>query len=339
MNDEKNEKTLAEKLVLDLVEVTPIQKMSIGASLEIGAVQSLMEGLQHHRAVGSCLISEDGVFYAEWTPNHSDHTHRYLIKVRRKNVYVGYFPYDGRRPRLYGVHHTKQDVVKFLHRTHNPDLVAPELTLLTELNIPNIQVDPIGIYTKITHKQGNFYTRSIYGEFIKFAQCKFIPDGVTPTSGKWSSERDSTGFDMGNPKHPWYMFWGAATGYVQLYEGKMFCYLDGSIRFLTPEDESNIFRDFTDLDIVQGDLVAYEVRLPQNWDLNPFEAVNIDRYKIRADKMSIRIFEDKHYIIEDCTLTISHTEHGETTYQARKGEMLAVLPGTSRPFQKNEGRD
>lgn len=31
-------KPLSEKLILDLVPVTPIQKMNIGASLEIGAV-------------------------------------------------------------------------------------------------------------------------------------------------------------------------------------------------------------------------------------------------------------------------------------------------------------
>jgi hypothetical protein len=352
-----SQKPLAEKLVLDLVEVTPIQKMSIGASLEIGAVQSLMEGLKYHRCVGSCLISdwvnENGtLFYAEWSPNHSDHRHRYLISVVGENVYVGYFPFDGRKPRLYGIYHKKQDVIKFLHRTHDSTLSVPELTLLTELNISNIQfglVDP----STVTHKQGTFYTRSIYGEFVPLAQCVFTPSNpsgegiVEQTIGTWSDETDSTGFNMGDPKHPWYMFQGA-TGYVQLFEGKMICYPDGSIRFLLPGDEQNIFRDYTDLQIVQGDLVAYETTScpyhPDNLTQVVKEDFNIDRHHVSgcADKS---IYEMRNsslatlYFTEDCTLIITHPEHGETKYEALKGEMLALLPGTSRPFQKNEGRD
>jgi hypothetical protein len=350
------QKSLAEKLILDLVEVTPIQKMSIGACLEIGAVQSLMEGLQYHRCVGSCLISDwvkknSTLFYAEWSPNHSDHTHRYLVSVVGEDVYVGYFPWDGRKPRLYGVHHKKQDVIKFLHRTHNATLQVPEITLLTELNIPNIQfglVDPspIGVHTTIGHKQGTFYTRSIYGEFVPLAQCVFTPSNpsgegiVEQTIGTWSREVDSTGYNMGNPKHPYYMFQDAV-GYVQLFEGKMFCYPDGSIRFLNPLEEQTLFRHYTDLQVVQGDLVAYEVQLPdpQEWDVKPFERCDLDRHEVRSDKMSVLRFEDKHFIVEDCTLTITHPEHGETKYEALKGEMLALLPGTSRPFQKNGGRD
>jgi hypothetical protein len=379
-------KPLSEKLILDLVEVTPIQKMSIGASLEVGAVQSLMEGLQHHRHAASTLIKAGqtltsgaqswvtnqetfALFYAEWNPNHSEKTHRYLIDIRRgEEVYVGYFPYDGCKPRLYGIYHKKQDVIKFLHRTHDPSLNVPSLTLLTELNIPNIQfclVDPspIGAHTTISHKQGAFYTRSVYGEFVPFENNVI----ASPKMDDWASpgrawlpdrtddrtvvrdeknevikvyKNDSTGFNMNDPKHPYYMFQGAS-GYIQLFEGKMFCYPDGSIRFLTPTEEVNVFRDYTDLQIVQGDLVAYEVQLPdpQKWDLKPFEGVGLDRHEIRSDKMSILRFEDKHFVVEDSTLTITHPEHGEIRYEARKGEMLALLPGTSRPFQKNEGRD
>lgn len=365
-----SKKPLAEKLVLDLVGITPIQKMKIGASLEIGAVQSLMEGLQCHRYAASCLVSDSctlsecttGVlFYAEWEPNHSQKTHRYLIAVRGEDVYVGYFPYDGRKPRLYGIHHKKQDVVKFLHKTYKPDLQLPELTLLTELNIPNISFGWAGDQrgseisrdrdrVNIHHKQGTFYTRSIYGEFTPLSECNFIPDppskepGITEVSGKWEKPIDATGFNIGDPKHPWYMFQGA-TGYVQLFEGKMFCYPDGSIRFLTKEQEETIFRGYTDLQIVQGDLVAYEVGLPDplKWNLSPSGGVDtkadIDRHEVRSDKRSILRFEEKHFITEDSILTITHPEHGECKYEARKGEMLALLPGTSRPFQKDEGRD
>lgn len=348
-------KPLAEKLILDLVEVTPIQKMDIGASLEIGAVQSLMEGLQHHRKVASTIVSGgdyfDALFYAEWEPNHSEKVHRYLIAIREGSVYVGYFPWDGRKPRLYGIHHKEQDVIKFLHKTHKSDLQLPELPLLTELNIPNISFglqdpNPIGTHVRISHKQGSFYTRSIYGEFIPLSECKFIPDpdsGNTPETvkGHFDESVDATGYNMGNPKHPWYMFQGA-TGYVQLFEGKMFCYPDGSIRFLTKEQEENVFRGYTDLQIVQGDLVAYELQElpdPQKWDLKPFEGVDIDRHAVKSNKMSILRFEGKHYIVEDCILTITHPEHGECKYEARKGEMLTLLPGTSRPFQRDEGRD
>ncbi len=161
-----SKKPLAEKL-MDLVEVTPIQKMGIGASLEIGAVQSLMEGLLYHRTVASTLIGEDnttggGNFYAAWEPNHSNHSskvHQYLIKVRGDDLYVGYFPWDGRKPRLYGIHHRKQDIIKFLHKTNDPLLQVPELTQLTELNIPNITFElvdhssPIGAHVTISHNQ------------------------------------------------------------------------------------------------------------------------------------------------------------------------------------------
>lgn len=368
-------KPLAEKLILDLVEVTPIQMMGIGASLEIGAVQSLIEGLQCHRYVASTLIG-DGVFYAEWEPNHSQRTHRYLINIRGEDVYVGYFPYDGRKPRLYGVHHKKQDVVKFLHKTHKSDLQIPELTLLTELNIPNISFvwtgDQRGSETSrdrdrvnISHKQGSFYTRSIYGEFIPFEsrilEGETLPQNVydLPNGTQdiiWAEGKpfkvypyDCSGYNMNNPKHPWYMFQGAA-GYIQLFEGKMFCYPDGSIRFITPEDEDNIFRGYIDLQIVQGDLIAYEVGdCPYHPD-NQSQVVqdeyfNIDRHRIEGCKGKA-IYEMIHsplatlYFTEDCILTISHPEHGETKYEALKGEMLALLPGTSQPFEKEaEGRD
>jgi len=346
-----------------------------------------MEGLLHHRCVASTLISDSfkdadahygTLFYAEWKPNHSDRTHRYLIEVSGENVYVGYFPYDGRKPKLYGIHHKKQEIVKFLHKTH-AELQLPELTLLTELNIPNIEFEYSSERTRnggftetrtyISHKQGEFYTRSVYGTFVPLQECVFTPaptttapQGENPNkddidlveafevlvetipvtrSGTWNdTEVDSTGFNMGNPKHPWYAFQGA-TGYIQLVEGKMFCYPDGSLRFLTSVDEQTMFRDFTDLQVVQGDLVAYDVELPdpQKRDLKPFEGINIDRHEIRADKECLLRYEEKHFVVDDCVLTITHPEHGETKYEAMKGEMLALLPGTSRPFQKAEGRD
>ncbi len=378
-----SKKPLAEKLILDLVGITPIQKMELGKSLEIGAVVSLTEGLEHHRYAASTILSDSfkdfdngssahygALFYAEWQPNHNSITHRYLIEVSGEDVYVGYFPWDGRKPRLYGIHHKKQDVIKFLHKTHSATLQLPELTLLTELNIPNISFhnhdrmstriiadrrhrlnipnisfhnhDPDGVDKMfVTHKQGTFYTRSIYGEFTPLQDCKFTPDGVTETSGKWNDDEvDSTGMNLGNPRHPYYMFQGA-TGYVELYEGKMFCYPDGSIRFLTPEDEKTVFRDFTDLQVVQGDLIAYDVELPdpQKRDLKPFEGINIDRHEIRADKECLLRYEEKYFVVDDCILTITHPEHGETKHEARKGVMLALLLGTSRPFQKDTGRD
>jgi len=351
-------KPLAEKLILDLVGVTPIQKMEIGKDLEIGAVQSLIEGLKHHRYAASTVINDSfkdfdngssahygALFYAEWQPNHNDITHRYLIEVSGEEVYVGYFPYDGRKPRLYGIHHKKADVVKFLHKTNNTTLQVPELTLLTELNIPNIKIwletetqnfKPEKMF--IQHNQGIFYTHSLYGEFVPLQDCKFTPDGVTETSGKWNDEEvDATETNLGNPRHPYYMFQGAS-GYVQLYEGKMFCYPDGSIRFLTPEDEKTMFRDFTDLQIVQGDLIAYE-----GSSLSPFmefenTEFSLDRHEVKSE---IPFVHDRErvFVREDCILTITHPEHGEMKYEAMKGEMLALLPGTSRPFQKAEGRD
>jgi len=347
-----SKKPLAEKLILDLVGITPIQKMELGKSLEIGAVVSLTEGLEHHRYAASTILSDSfkdfdngssahygALFYAEWQPNHNSITHRYLIEVSGEDVYVGYFPWDGRKPRLYGIHHKKQDVIKFLHKTHSATLQLPELTLLTELNIPNISFhnhDPDGVDKMfVTHKQGTFYTRSIYGVFIP---CTIVHDGEDEKGNK--AELDFTGQSFDDPRHPWYMFWGA-TGYVQLFEGKMFCYPDGSIRFLTPEDEKTMFRDFTDLQVVQGDLIAYDVELPdpQKRDLKPFEGINIDRHEIRADKECLLRYEEKHFVVEDCILTITHPEHGETKHEARKGVMLALLPGTSRPFQKDTGRD
>jgi len=361
-------KPLAEKLSFDLVGVTPIQKMEIGKDLEIGAVVSLMEGLKHHRKVASTLITElitegpgDGkaLFYAEWTPNHSEKVHRYLIVVQGTDVYVGYFPWDGHKPRLYGVHHRRQDVIKFLHKTNDSLLQVPELTLLTELNVPNVRFEltdpsPIGAHVTISHNGGSFYTRSIYGEFIPLSECKFVPDpdsGDTPDAvkGHWEETGDATGFNMANPKHPWYMFQGA-TGYVQLFEGKMFCYPDGSIRFLTPLNEQNMFRDYTDLQIVQGDLAAYEgVALPSERN-DDQDKTSLDRHNIKADKVCLsdwgtpdpnatNRYQQRVYVVEYCTLTITHPEHGECKYEARKGEMLALLPGTSRPFQKNTGRD
>jgi hypothetical protein len=364
-----NKKPLYEKLILDKVEVTPIQMMGVGASLEIGAVQSLMEGLEHRRYAASSTITFEkggyGLFYAEWQPNHASITHRYLIQVSGEDVYVGYFPYDGRKPILYGIHHKKMDVVKFLHKTHSADLQVPELTLLTELNVPNVSFEsyfadsnlPAHLIlqtegdrerypqnaTLIRHKQGSFYTRSIYGEFSPLQNCKFTPDGVTETSGGWNDEEvDSTGYNMGNPKHLYYMFQGA-TGYVQLYEGKMFCYPDGSIRFLTKEQEEDIFRSYTDLQIVQGDLVAYELEghtVPEPVPTGVCQ-YNIDRHHITTEAAYYLLQNNlgRLYIEKDCILTITHPEHGETKYEALKGEMLALLPGTSRPFQKDEGRD
>ncbi|MFH0904523.1 MAG: hypothetical protein V1854_04965 [Methanobacteriota archaeon] len=328
---------LAEKLILDLVGVTPIQKMEIGKSLEIGAVQSLIEGLEHHRYAASTLLEQSfkdfdngnsahygALFYAEWQPNHKDITHRYLIEVSGEDVFVGYFPYDGRKPRLYGIHHKKMDVIRVLHKTNNSAVHIPELTLLTELNIPNISFCLRTNQTDISHKQGTFYTRSIYGEFIPLL----------------------SGESMWNPRHPYYIFQGA-TGYVQLFEGKMFCYPDGSIRFLTIEQEDR--RDssiWTDLTIVQGDVVAYEnVPLPEQKDEQ--NDVWIDRHHIivdrketqgAADHTLIQSGENIH-VMQDCTLTLAHPEHGETKYEAMKGEMLALMPGTSRPFQKDSGRD
>ncbi len=372
-----SKKPLAEKLILDLVQVTPIQKMEIGRYLEIGAVVSLMEGLEHHRRVASTHIENIALpapatcgvalFYAQWEPNHSAKVHRYLIAVRGEEVYVGYFPGDWRKPRLYGIYHKKQDVIKFLHKTNDPALQVPELTLLTELNIPNIGfelADPspiIGTHVTINHNQGGFYTRSIYGEFIPFESRVLeganIPQDTTGMDVILAEGKpvkaypvDSTGYNMDNPKHPWYMFWGA-TGYVRLFEGKMFCYPDGSIRFLTPVDEQNIFREYTDLQIVQGDLVAYEgVALPSERNDSQDE-ISLDRHNVRADKVYLSSwgtpdpsaynpYQQRVYVVEDCTLTITHPEHGECKYEAMKGEMLALLPGTSRPFQKEaEGRD
>ena len=364
-----SKKPLAEKLFLDLVEVTPIQKMEIGKSLEIGAVQSLMEGLLHHRCVASTLISDSfkdadahygTLFYAEWKPNHSDKKHRYLVEISGEDVYVGYFPYDGRKPRLYGIYHKRQDVIKFLHKTHNAELQLPELTLLTELNIPNVSFD-LDESKTIHHKQGKFFSRSIYGEFFVFKSDIIL----NPEMDDWASpgrawlpdeteertvirndrgevvkvyHNDSTGYNMNNPKHPWYMFQGA-TGYVQLYEGKMFCYPDGSIRFLNPLDEQTMFRDFTDLQIVQGDLVAYEGSSSQTPFIE-FENTefSIDRHEIKSETAFVHDRE-RVFVREDCTLTIVHLEHGAMKYEAMKGEMLALLPGTSRPFQKAEGRD
>ncbi len=352
-----SKKPLAEKLFFDLVEVTPIQRMEIGKDLEIGAAQSLMEGLQHHRKVASTHVTDlitkghgDGkaLFYAEWTPNHSEKVHRYLIVVQGNDVYVGYFPWDGRKPRLYGVHHRRQDVIKFLHKTNDPLLQVPELFLLTELNIPNISFQLSNrslapnstreaTTTMIGHVQGGFWSRSIYGEFTPLSECKFVPDN------------DATGFNIGNPKHPWYMFQGA-TGYIQLIEGKMFCYPDGSIRFLTPADEQTMFRDYTNLQIVQGDLVVYEgVALPSERN-DCQDKISLDRHNIKADKVCLsdwgtpdpsatNPYQQRVYVVEDCTLTITHPEHGECKYEARKGEMLALLPGTSRPFQKEGGVD
>lgn len=387
-----SKKPLAEKLILDLVPVTPIQKMEIGKSLEIGAVQSLIEGLEYHRHAASSLIEQSfkdfdsgssahygSLFYAEWQPNHNSITHRYLIEVIGEDVYVGYFPYDGRKPRLYGIHHKKMDVIKFLHKTNSPTVQVPELTLLTELNIPNIRFELSDVRPMyIHHKQGIFFTHSLYGEFIPLLEDVFFPGNAPKsvcaegeqTTSRWEKHTDVTGFSMSDPKHPWYMFQGA-TGYVQLYEGKMFCYPDGSIRFLTKEQETAIERTWSDMSIIQGDLVEYDsfwnipeivkwadgkkdssVRQPD------IKSVTLDRHNIEADKYCLLIhsvvdevnhplfWESAHatagdmiVVTKSCTLTITHPEHGETKHEAIKGEVLALLPGTSRPFQKDEAGD
>lgn len=353
---------LAEKLIMDLVEVTPTLRKPV----EIGAVVSfMMEGLQHHHEVVSTLITEgpsDGkaLFYAEWKPNHSEKVHRYLIVVRGEFVYVGYFPWDGRKPCLYGIHHKKQDVITLLHKTNDPLLRVPELTLLTEINIPNITFElvdpsPIGAHVTISHKGGSFYTRSIYGEFVSFESCVLERDDIPQNTemdvicaeGKpvKAYPNDSTGYNMNDPKHPRYMFWGA-TGYVQLCEGKMFCYPDGSIRFLTREQEDSIFRGYTDMQIVQGDLVCYKGDVSMPMEINDSQAeFRLGRHNIKADKVCLvgwstpdpsatNPYQQRVYVLEDCTIIITHPEHGEVKYEARKGEMLALLPGTSHPFQK-----
>lgn len=360
---------LKEKLFLGLVEVTPIQMMEIGASLEIGAVQSLMEGLNCRRYAGSCLLSEHvnfpvsdrygggAIFYAEWQPNHNDITHRYLIAVAGENVYVGYFPHDGRRPRLYGIHHKKMEVIKFLHKTNKISLEVPELTLLTDWNIPNIllRMDDERGSVLVFHKQGQFYTHSVYGEFVPLEYSTAIPDvwkiEDSVERGKYYApdgintvgyyKADSTGKNMNDKDHPWYMFQGA-TGFVQLHEGKMFIYPDGSIRFLTSEDEQTVFRDFTDLTMVQGDLVAYEGLTGTPFmEFGGTNEASLDRHNVKAEIETAIVHDGrgKVYVREDCILTISHPEHDEVKYEACKGEILALLPGTSRPFAKNGGRD
>ena len=55
-----SKKPLAEKLILDLVEVTPIQRMEIGKDLEIGAVISMLEGLSRRDKGGTEMVSCSG---------------------------------------------------------------------------------------------------------------------------------------------------------------------------------------------------------------------------------------------------------------------------------------
>lgn len=111
------------------------------------------------------------------------------------------------------------------------------------------------------HKQGCFCTRSCYGDFVPLEERTIENVTREPFASNlkvngeeigipWTLSKDSvsgrallcedtkilylvdsTGYNMSDPKHPYYMFKGA-TGYIPLFGGKMFCYPDGSIRFL-----------------------------------------------------------------------------------------------------------
>ena len=139
------------------------------------------------------------------------------------------------------------------------------------------------------------------------------------------------------------MFQGA-TGYIELFEGKMFCYPDGGIRFIHRNDNGTIQSGYTDLTILQGDLVSYEgvplpdrnIDTPESWSTHH---VNLGRYEVSTSFPYLHHEGGRIWVLDDCELTITHPECGETKYEALQGEMLALLPGTSRPCQKNEGGD
>jgi hypothetical protein len=181
-------------------------------------------------------------------------------------------------------------------------------------------------------------------EFVEFAQCRFVPDGVTETSGKWDQTVDYTGRNLGDPKHPFYGFYGA-TGYFQLPKGKIICYLDGSQRFLPVGEEENLFRNFTDLTVIycdwenpipqRGDLIAYEIAAPPKELGAGSEFFHFGGYDISIANGGAHLFFDKDlkmiYIGKECDLKITHPEYGEIVYEALDRELLGILPGQKEP--------
>ncbi len=334
--------------------------------------QSLLEGGEYHRYCACVKLPElgDNLYYLEWQPNHSSGMHRYIIALTGSGVYVSMHPLSngGRAIRLEQVadKDRAKAILRLMHRCYKSDLVPPKLSRLADITgLPIKFVADDGV-TYVEHKQGRFYTHSVYGNFVQLPHvevvCREDGDGYvaeavqsdhpgTIARGRGDSEAEAMSealrelrtliwedyiCDPQSELYLWHIT--GALGYVDLAEGRLWVYPSGDIR-LVPVDMGWV-SPYSDVIHIQGDLVAMVgARPPCLITGDGVADATIDRHSLHADKPALVMGEwGLLFVREDCSITASHPEHGEARILVPAGSRLCLLPGTSRPYQK-EGVD